>query len=342
MEERQHQPSFAGRLRLADFRYECAGPEQPARPRRNPRRAAAAPARPCPVPARGDEGEHQPGGDDEHQRPRDGGDGEHQPDGHGEHQRPRDGDAERQPDGGGEHQSPRDGQASPAPKRRRRAAAYAPPSTYAHLPLLPDALAPGLLVLFVGLNPGIQTARTGHAYAHPSNLFWKLLFSSGITPRPCRPDEDRHMPALYALGFTNIVARPSRSGAELSRREMDAGVAALELKARTWRPEVVCLVGKGIWESVWRVRHHGSPVARHFSYGWQNPRHNMGVVDGQCDGARVFVASSTSGLAASLSPAEKQRIWNELGAWVKRRRSERQHAAAPERQHAAAPEPHPS
>ena len=209
-------------------------------------------------------------------------------------------------------------------KRKRSSAGYAPPSTYAHLSLLPDAIAPNLLVLFVGLNPGIQTARTGHAYAHPSNLFWKLLFSSGVTPRPCRADEDRQMPALYSLGLTNIVARPSRNGAELSRREMDDGVALLEDKARTWRPESMCVVGKSIWESIWRVRHGGRPVGKAFRYGWQDEEENMGVIEGEWPGARVFVASSTSGLAASLSLAEKQAIWGELGAWVKMRRAERE------------------
>ncbi|PNY24551.1 G/U mismatch-specific uracil DNA glycosylase [Tolypocladium capitatum] len=225
--------------------------------------------------------------------------------------------------------SSREGPSSPArgKKRKRPSAGYAPPSTYAHLPLLPDAIAPNLLVLFVGLNPGIQTARTGHAYAHPSNLFWKLLFSSGVTPRPCRADEDRQMPALYSLGLTNIVARPSRNGAELSRREMDDGVALLEEKARAWRPESMCVVGKSIWESIWRVRHAGRPVGRAFRYGWQDEAENMGVIEGEWPGARVFVASSTSGLAAALSPAEKQEIWDGLGAWVKMRRAEREREA---------------
>jgi thymine-DNA glycosylase len=66
------------------------------------------------------------------------------------------------------------GSRTPSPKKRSRTSnGYAPPSTYAHLPELPDVVAPNLLILFVGLNPGLQTARTGHAYAHPSNLFWK-------------------------------------------------------------------------------------------------------------------------------------------------------------------------
>ncbi|KAK7430268.1 hypothetical protein QQZ08_003243 [Neonectria magnoliae] len=208
-------------------------------------------------------------------------------------------------------------------KRARTASGYAPPSTYAHLPLLPDAITQNLLVLFIGLNPGIQTARTGHAYAHPSNLFWKLLFSSGVTPRLCSATEDRQMPELYSLGLTNIVARPSRNGSELSKQEMDEGVEILQEKARKWRPETICVVGKSIWESVWRVR-HGRPVGKAFKYGWQDDTENMGVIDGEWDGARVFVASSTSGLAATLSPAEKERIWGELGAWVKMRRAERE------------------
>lgn len=256
---------------------------------------------------------------------------------------------------------------SPSPTKRRRprtrtASQYAPPSTYAHLALLPDALAPNLLVLFVGLNPGIATARTGHAYAHPSNLFWKLLHSSGVLPTRCTPQEDRTLPARFRLGLTNIVARPSRSGAELQAAELDAGVAVLEAKARRWRPEVMCLVGKGIWDSVVRVRRRrqqaqqggpGGPGARRaagpaphavFSYGWQDEQANMGVPgdgDGDGDGggedddvadgvrrdpgwkgARVFVASSTSGLAATLLPAQKEAIWRELGVWVEQRRKE--------------------
>ncbi|KAK3942769.1 DNA glycosylase [Diplogelasinospora grovesii] len=238
-------------------------------------------------------------------------------------------------------QSPR----SQSPRKRSRpSSGYAPPSTYAHLPALPDAIAPNLLVLFVGLNPGIETARTGHAYAHPTNLFWRLLYSSGVTPRLCSATEDRHMPELYSLGLTNIVSRPSRNGAELSKSEMDAGVDILHDKVRRWRPECVCIVGKSIWESLWRVRHGRSIKKDEFKYGWQDSTENMGVgevadherADGVTykedsrgdkegwNGAPVFVASSTSGLAATLKPAEKEAIWRELGSWVEQRRSERE------------------
>lgn len=131
------------------------------------------------------------------------------------------------------------------------------------------------------------------------------------------------MPELFSLGLTNIVSRPSRNGSELSKAEMDAGVSALEAKAREFRPEVICVVGKSIWESIWRVRHAGRAVGKNFKYGWQDDSERMGAIDGVWAGSRVFVATSTSGLAASMSPQEKQDVWRQLGEWVESRRSER-------------------
>ncbi|KAL2757035.1 hypothetical protein ACRALDRAFT_2073267, partial [Sodiomyces alcalophilus JCM 7366] len=212
--------------------------------------------------------------------------------------------------------------------KRKTTSGYVPPSTYAHLPGLSDSLGPNLLILFVGLNPGIRTAQTGHAYAHPSNLFWKLLHSSGITDRLLPASLHATLPHRYTLGLTNIVSRPTRHGGELRPAELDAGFAALEDKVRRCRPEVVCLVGKAIWESVVRVRRGRRLRKDEFSYGWQDEAENIGAIWGQGSGeewmgARVFVSSSTSGLAATLSPAEKERIWKELGDWCVKRRAER-------------------
>ncbi|POS87000.1 hypothetical protein EPUL_001336 [Erysiphe pulchra] len=196
-------------------------------------------------------------------------------------------------------------------------------SKYASFPELRDVLAPNLICIFIGLNPGLTTSISGHAYAHPSNLFWKLLHSSGCTPRRCRPAEDAELPNLYALGNTNIVSRPSRNSNELKRAELDAGVSALEDKIRMYKPEAVCIVGKSIWESIWRTRHGGNISKCLFHYGWQDESERMGVEKGKCSswkGAKVFVACSTSGLAANMKLIEKESIWRELGIWVEERR----------------------
>lgn len=108
----------------------------------------------------------------------------------------------------------------------------------------------------------------------------------------------------------------------LSKAEMDAGVPVLEAKVAAQRPEAVCLVGKSIWEAVWRVRHGRGIRKEEFSYGWQGKGENMGCT-AEWGGAPVFVATTTSGLAASMTLVEKEAVWCELGSWVAQRRKER-------------------
>lgn len=213
-------------------------------------------------------------------------------------------------------------------KKKRPSSGYAPPSKYSHLVNnLVDSFDPNLICVFIGVNPGILTATRGHAYCHPSNLFWKLVYSSGCTPRPCRPEEDRDLPRLFALGHTNIVSRPTKDASELSKAEMDEGVGILQVKIAKWRPESVAIVGKSVWESIWRVRHGKNITKEQFKYGWQDEGEKMGVVKGgeeQWSGAKVFVATTTSGLAAGMRPHEKEEVWRGLGEWVKKRRAERE------------------
>lgn len=219
---------------------------------------------------------------------------------------------------------------SPA-KKRRTPSKYAPPSKYAHLSVLKDILEPNLICVFVGTNPGVRTASAGHAYAHPSNLFWKLLYASGCTDRRLRPEEDVDLPQLYSMGNTNIVERPTKDAAELSKEEMAGGTPILDAKFRKYKPEAVCIVGKGIWEAIWRYRYGRAPKASEFKYGWQDEKENMGKsdveeLDGDGNiwrGARVFVTTSTSGLSASTTPAEKEAIWKPFGDWVKDTRAKR-------------------
>ncbi|KAF3033084.1 hypothetical protein E8E12_003139 [Didymella heteroderae] len=218
--------------------------------------------------------------------------------------------------------APKSSSSSRPPKKQRKSGRYADPSKYAHLSPLVDILEHNLVCVFVGTNPGVATASQGHAYAHPSNHFWKLLHSSGLTDRRLAPSEDRSLPARYCMGNTNIVSRPSKDAAELSKEEMTEGTRELERKFATYRPEAVCIVGKGIWEAIWRFKYGRNIRKEEFRYGWQDVGHNMGKAEGW-DGSRVFVATSTSGLAASLKPAEKEAIWKPFGEWVQKRREER-------------------
>ncbi|KAJ5296114.1 hypothetical protein N7508_010935 [Penicillium antarcticum] len=219
-------------------------------------------------------------------------------------------------------------QIEPSPKRRRNTPQPAIPITgpTATESALRDTIPENLILLLVGVNPGIMTGITGYVYAHPSNLYWKLLHSSGITPIRHIPADTYKLPELYSVGNTNIVERPTRDASMLTRAEMDAGVPVLEAKVAAQRPEAVCLVGKSIWEAVWRVRHGRGIRKEEFRYGWQGEAENMGRVEGEGGwaGAPVFVATTTSGLAAGMKPVEKEAVWAELGKWVVSRRKERE------------------
>ena len=49
--------------------------------------------------------------------------------------------------------------------------------------MVKDILAPGLRVVFCGINPGLSSAGTGFPFAHPANRFWKVIHQAGFTDR---------------------------------------------------------------------------------------------------------------------------------------------------------------
>ena len=107
---------------------------------------------------------------------------------------------------------------------------------------IPDVAAPGLRVLFSGINPGLYSAATGHHFARPGNRFWPALYQSGFTPRQFRPDEQEQLLGL-GLGITNIVDRATARADELTAQELRDGGAALLAKAARLRPRWLAVVG---------------------------------------------------------------------------------------------------
>jgi TDG/mug DNA glycosylase family protein len=107
---------------------------------------------------------------------------------------------------------------------------------------IPDVAAPGLRVMFSGINPGLYSAATGFHFARPGNRFWPALHRSGFTPRQLRPDEQDQLLPL-GLGITNIVARATARADELTTEELRAGGQELRAKAGRLRPRWLAVVG---------------------------------------------------------------------------------------------------
>ncbi|TMV52132.1 mismatch-specific DNA-glycosylase [Paenibacillus mesophilus] len=112
---------------------------------------------------------------------------------------------------------------------------------------IPDHLDYGLAVLFIGYNPSVRSGETGHHYANPSNRFWKIIHEAGLTSRKYKPEEDGDLLKL-GYGFTNIVSRPTKMAAEITKEEYKSGRLRLMDTIATYRPKVACFVGKGVYE----------------------------------------------------------------------------------------------
>lgn len=105
-----------------------------------------------------------------------------------------------------------------------------------------DVIAPGLKVLFCGINPGLYSGAVGHHFARPGNRFWPALHASGFTPELLGPFSEREL-LSFGLGITNLVNRTTARADELTDDELRSGGASLDRKVRRNRPAFVAVLG---------------------------------------------------------------------------------------------------
>ncbi len=157
-----------------------------------------------------------------------------------------------------------------------------------------DVIAPGLEVLFCGINPGLYTAVTGNHFARPGNRFWPTLYAAGFTPRRLDPSEEREL-LRYGFGVTNLVGRATAAAAELSAAELAEGARALEEKVRIYSPRCLAVLGIGAYRT-----------------GFGRPRASLGPQEERIGGARVWVLPNPSGLNANYRPEDFARLFREM------------------------------
>ena len=152
---------------------------------------------------------------------------------------------------------------------------------------LPDIIAPGLDLLFVGFNPSVISAVRGHFYARPGNQFWPLLALSGLTPRRLAPEEDRTLLDL-GIGITDLCPIPTPGIADVPRAVAEAGRGALTAKIEAYAPRIVSFNGKATYE-----RFFGRLPA-----GWGRQEARIGAA-----ASLVYVTPSSSGRANGVMAA---------------------------------------
>ncbi len=174
-----------------------------------------------------------------------------------------------------------------------------------------DILAPGLPVVFCGINPSVQAAATGHNFGSASNRFWRVLQLSGFTTVRIPAVEDRRL-LEFGCGITAAVTRATRSAAELRQREFRKSAEAFRAKLEHFRPETVAFLGKAAYEAI-----EGGKV-------------DWGPQPSRFCGANVWILPNPSGLNRSFGLADLVEAYTalridrslSLARWINRKSPE--------------------
>ena len=113
---------------------------------------------------------------------------------------------------------------------------------------IPDVIAPGLRVLFCGINPGLYSAYTGYHFARPGNRFWRALHEAGFTEQVLQPAQQQRLLHI-GCGITNLVTRSTARGGEVTRTELETGARRLEATVELYRPWAVAVLGIGAYRT---------------------------------------------------------------------------------------------
>jgi TDG/mug DNA glycosylase family protein len=145
---------------------------------------------------------------------------------------------------------------------------------------IPDVIAPGLRVLFSGINPGLYSAATGWHFARPGNRFWPALHHSAFTARQLHPSEQGELLGL-GLGITNVAARATARADELTPEEIRDGGQLLLARAQEFAPEWLAILGVTAFRT---------------AFGRKNA--TVGPQEAGLGGTRIWVLPNPSGLNA--------------------------------------------
>jgi double-stranded uracil-DNA glycosylase len=158
---------------------------------------------------------------------------------------------------------------------------------------VPDVLAPGLAVVFCGINPGRVSAAAGRHFANPRNDFWRLLHDAGFTPRLLEPAQQLELPR-FGYGLTNAAYRTTPGSGDLRRGDFAESAARLATIGQELRPGVIAFVGKEAYRGAF------------------NERPKLGLQERTLGATRLFVLPSTSPAKAAVPYAERLRWFRRL------------------------------
>lgn len=168
---------------------------------------------------------------------------------------------------------------------------------------LPDYLRPGLVLLSIGLNPSLPSVSAGFYFANPRNRFWRALNASGLLSGPLEPGVATMQMLLdeHAIGFTDVVKRPTAGGHALRAADYREWAPRLQDKLERYAPRIAWFHGRQAWSSY--LRYTGA--------GRQPP--DWGAQPITIGNTRVFVTPNPSPANAVYSLADLTEWYRRLG-----------------------------
>jgi len=162
---------------------------------------------------------------------------------------------------------------------------------------VPDLLAPGLRIVFCGINPGRVSAAARAHFANPRNDFWRLLHAAGFTPILLDGSRQREL-VSHGCGITNSAHRPTAGSGDLRRADFAGAAERLARLAADLRPDLIAFVGKEAYRGAFGER----PA--------------LGLQARRLGDTRLFVLPSTSPANAAVPWSERLRWFTELKGLV--------------------------
>jgi TDG/mug DNA glycosylase family protein len=164
---------------------------------------------------------------------------------------------------------------------------------------VPDVLAPGLRVVFCGINPGRVSAAAGAHFANPRNDFWRLLHDAAFTPRLLDPG-DQFATIDHGIGLTNAAFRTTSGSSDLRAFDFRGAAERLERMAADLHPRAIAFVGKEAYRGAF------------------GERPELGLQRRTLADTGLFVLPSTSPANAAVPYPERLRWFRALHEWLER------------------------
>jgi len=156
---------------------------------------------------------------------------------------------------------------------------------------LRDLVKSNLKILFVGTSPGELSSKSGHYFAGPSNVFWKILYESRLTPKKLTSEEDVNI-LKYKMGLTDIIKKPTTTPKEIKDNCSMKNTLRLNRTINLFNPKIVAFVGKNSF------RIYSQNQAK-LEYGFQ---YNYNDV-------RMYLLPSTSGQSYADTKYDEKLDW---------------------------------